>query len=78
MCGICGTYGFIDKDLLKRMCGVMVHRGPDDEGHYFDKDVMLGMRRLKVIDLDTGNQPIFNEDRSIAAIYIIHHDVNVL
>jgi len=56
----------------------MVHRGPDDEGHYFDKDVMLGMRRLKVIDLDTGNQPIFNEDRSIAAIYIIHHDVNVL
>ena len=69
MCGICGTYGFIDKDLLKRMCGVMVHRGPDDEGHYFDKDVMLGMRRLKVIDLDTGNQPIFNEDRSIAVVY---------
>src|SRR3989304_108038 len=59
----------IDKDLLKRMCGVMVHRGPDDEGHYFDKDVMLGMRRLKVIDLDTGNQPIFNEDRSIAVVY---------
>src|SRR3989304_699517 len=69
MCGICGTYGFIDKDLLKRMCGVMVHRGPDDEGHYYDSDVMLGMRRLKVIDLNTGNQPIFNEDRSIAVVF---------
>ena len=60
MCGICGTYGFSDKDLLAKMCNAISHRGPDDEGHYADADVMLGMRRLKVIDLNTGNQPIFN------------------
>lgn len=69
MCGICGTYGLIDKDLLKRMCGAIVHRGPDDEGHYVDSDVMLGMRRLKIIDLETGNQPIYNEDRSIVIVF---------
>lgn len=69
MCGICGTYGLTDKDLLSRMCGSLSHRGPDDEGHYYGSVVMLGMRRLKVIDLNTGNQPIFNEDRSIAVVY---------
>lgn len=69
MCGICGTYGLVDKDLLSRMCRVMTHRGPDDEGHHIDKDVMLGMRRLKVIDLATGNQPIYNEDGSVVVIY---------
>lgn len=69
MCGICGAYGLIDKDLLSRMCGAISHRGPDDEGHYYSSDVMLGMRRLKVIDLNTGNQPIFNEDKSIVVVY---------
>src|SRR5512139_4078607 len=69
MCGICGSCGIVDRDLLSRMCGAMVHRGPDDEGHYVDGQVMLGMRRLKIIDLETGNQPIFNEDRSVAVVY---------
>ncbi len=69
MCGICGTYNLIDKDLLTRMCGAISHRGPDDEGHYYGSDVMLGMRRLRVIDLNSGNQPIFNEDRSIAVVF---------
>jgi len=69
MCGICGTYGLIDRDLLARMCGAISHRGPDDEGHYYSSDVMLGMRRLKVIDLNTGNQPIFNENRDIVVVY---------
>jgi asparagine synthase (glutamine-hydrolysing) len=69
MCGICGTYGLTDKDLLKKMCETISHRGPDDEGHYFDSNVMLGMRRLKVIDLNTGNQPIYNEDGSLVVIY---------
>jgi len=69
MCGICGSCGIVDRDLLSRMCGAMVHRGPDDEGHYVDGQVMLGMRRLKIIDLETGNQPIFNEDRTVAVVY---------
>lgn len=69
MCGICGSYGLVDKDLLKRMCRAIAHRGPDDEGHYYGTEVMLGMRRLKVIDLDTGNQPIFNEDRSVVVVF---------
>jgi len=69
MCGICGAYGVTDKDLLKKMCGTISHRGPDDEGHFIDFDVMLGMRRLKIIDLHTGNQPIYNEDKSIVVVY---------
>lgn len=69
MCGICGSYGLVDNDLLKRMCKAISHRGPDDEGHFFGHDVMLGMRRLKVIDLDTGNQPIFNEKKDIVVVY---------
>jgi asparagine synthase (glutamine-hydrolysing) len=69
MCGICGIYGFNDRSLLKRMCDDIAHRGPDDEGYYYDSCVMLGIRRLKVIDLSTGNQPIFNEDGSIVVVY---------
>lgn len=69
MCGICGTCGFRDIDILKRMCSRLAHRGPDDEGYYCDSDVMLGMRRLKVIDLKTGNQPIYNEDKTIVVVY---------
>lgn len=51
------------------MCGVMIHRGPDDEGYYFDEKVALGMRRLSIIDLVTGHQPIHNEDRDIWTTY---------
>ena len=69
MCGICGTYGFCYIDILKRMCSKLSHRGPDDEGYYCDSDVMLGMRRLKVIDLETGNQPIYNEDKTTVVVY---------
>lgn len=69
MCGICGSYGLSDEVVLKKMCATLTHRGPDDEGHYLGDDVMLGMRRLKVIDLETGNQPIFNEDRSVVVVY---------
>jgi asparagine synthase (glutamine-hydrolysing) len=50
------------------MCDVMVHRGPDDEGFYQDAHAVLGMRRLSIIDLDTGRQPISNEDGSIWVI----------
>ncbi len=73
MCGICGTVGFSNKELLEKMCDVMKHRGPDDEGMYLSKvqspkskvQVGLGVRRLKVIDLETGHQPIHNEDETI-------------
>ena len=65
MCGICGTYGFSDRALLKRMCDIILHRGPDDEGYYIDSEVGLGMRRLSIIDLVGGHQPIHNEDESI-------------
>jgi len=47
------------------MCNVLEHRGPDDEGYYTSLHIGLGMRRLKIIDLETGHQPIYNEDKSI-------------
>ncbi len=69
MCGICGTFGLADKDLIKKMCSVLIHRGPDDSGLYLNDKVALGHRRLSIIDLKTGNQPIFNENGSIAIVY---------
>ena len=73
MCGICG---FLDsrqteqskQDSLRRMCGIISHRGPDDEGHYISGDVALGMRRLSIIDLAHGHQPISNEDETVWVI----------
>jgi asparagine synthase (glutamine-hydrolysing) len=61
MCGICGVYGLSDKRLAKRMADSLRHRGPDGEGFYVDDGVSLGHRRLSIIDLRTGDQPIFNE-----------------
>lgn len=74
MCGICGIYGFSGlrpdaEDITKKMCSVMVHRGPDDEGFYSDGKVSLGMRRLSIIDLVTGHQPITNEDKNVWVVY---------
>ena len=74
MCGICGKYSFIkqtpvDKDLLHKMCDVMIYRGPDDEGYYLNGNIGLGMRRLSIIDLETGNQPIHNESKDIWIVY---------
>jgi len=72
MCGICGIFDrekrVPDLEDLRRMCEVMVHRGPDDEGYYTSDHVGLGMRRLKIIDLETGHQPIHNEDKTIWVI----------
>lgn len=72
MCGICGTYNFdgrpADKALLKGMCDLMRHRGPDAEGFFTDGPVGLGMRRLSIIDLATGDQPVFNKDKSLAIV----------
>ena len=56
MCGIVGIAGFRDEGLVRRMCGAIAHRGPDDEGFHFDESVSLGMRRLSIIDLATGKR----------------------
>lgn len=65
MCGICGILGFEDKNLLRAMCDVVSHRGPDDFGVYIDKNICLGHRRLSIIDLEGGHQPMHNEDESV-------------
>ena len=65
MCGICGTVGSSNRDLLRKMCDAMSHRGPDEEGYFTDKSIGLGIRRLSIIDLKTGHQPIHNEDESV-------------
>ena len=57
MCGICGTLGFSDRHLLERMSAVITHRGPDEEGFYYDEKVGLGIRRLRIIDLEGGHDP---------------------
>ena len=68
MCGIAG-FTFDDSALIRKMCQVLQHRGPDDEGFYGDSNVTLGNKRLSIIDLVTGRQPIFNEDKSIVVVY---------
>jgi asparagine synthase (glutamine-hydrolysing) len=70
MCGIAGFIdlrrdGRIDQDVLRRMTDVIVHRGPDRGGFFVEESVALGFRRLSIIDLHTGDQPLFNEDRSL-------------
>lgn len=70
MCGICAIVNLNQEDtveygVLKKMCDVMIHRGPDDEGVMLGENVGIGMRRLSIIDLVTGHQPIANEDESI-------------
>ena len=64
MCGICGFTGASQGDLpiLKAMCDIMAHRGPDGEGQYLDGGVALGHRRLSLIDLEGGNQPMVRAD----------------
>jgi asparagine synthase (glutamine-hydrolysing) len=69
MCGICGLYGFGSAERhIARMCAAMVHRGPDSDGFYQNAPIALGMRRLAIIDLSTGEQPIYNEDRNIVLV----------
>lgn len=73
MCGICGKINRnpaqpVDKKLIHRMCDAIIHRGPDDAGYFVRQNVGLGMRRLSIIDLAGGHQPIFNEDGSIVVV----------
>ncbi|NKQ39110.1 MAG: asparagine synthase (glutamine-hydrolyzing) [Methanosarcinales archaeon] len=69
MCGIAGIYGASEKQLVKRMCDKITHRGPDEAGYYVDNNISMGMRRLSIIDLGTGSQPIFNGDGSIVVVF---------
>ncbi|HMS60907.1 MAG TPA: asparagine synthase (glutamine-hydrolyzing) [Solirubrobacteraceae bacterium] len=72
MCGIAGRIdpgGGGDPVLLRAMCDAMVHRGPDSAGYLVDGGVMLGMRRLAIIDVAGGDQPRFSEDGSVAVVF---------
>lgn len=74
MCGIAGRFephakGQVTCESIARMCEVLRHRGPDDEGIYLEPGFGMGMRRLSIIDLQTGKQPIRNEDGSVWTVY---------
>jgi asparagine synthase (glutamine-hydrolysing) len=73
VCGIAGILRAEGRPVLEQeiraMCGVMVHRGPDEEGVYLADGIGLGMRRLSIIDLETGQQPVSNEDGSIWVVF---------
>src|SRR3989442_8517100 len=74
MCGIAGIVYRqrerpVSESLLRRMCAAVAHRGPDDEGLYLQGAVGLGMRRLSIIDLSGGRQPILNENGSKGIVF---------
>ena len=74
MCGITGVMQFedgvrVEPETLRQMCAAMVHRGPDDEGIYTAGSVGIGMRRLSIVDLATGHQPLSNEDGSVWIVF---------
>lgn len=74
MSGICGIIdltrqGRADGEIVRRMAAVLRHRGPDSEGFYDSPDVSLAVRRLSIVDLKRGDQPLFNEDRTIALVF---------
>ena len=71
MCGIAGFVGARAdmQEILQKMTDRIAHRGPDGEGHYIDGPVALGHRRLSIIDLEGGRQPMFNEDGSLAVVF---------
>jgi asparagine synthase (glutamine-hydrolysing) len=74
MCGICGVYEYassmrVDRQQLARMNATLVHRGPDEDGFFVRDRVGLAMRRLRIIDLAGGTQPIANEDETISIVF---------
>ena len=71
MCGFVGFTNYIEDDglVLAQMMDAIIHRGPDASGHYIDRNIALGFRRLSIIDIEGGNQPMFNEDCSLALVF---------
>jgi len=71
---MCGFVGFVSKEqnkkkIIKDMADIIVHRGPDSDGYYVNDNVALGFRRLSIIDLDGGSQPIFNEKKDKVIVF---------
>jgi asparagine synthase (glutamine-hydrolysing) len=74
MCGICGQVKIdsdepVDQETIRRMSRTMFHRGPDDEGYFFDKSLGFGFRRLSIIDLSGGHQPMADADESVWVVF---------
>ncbi|MFZ1931085.1 MAG: asparagine synthetase B, partial [Candidatus Sulfotelmatobacter sp.] len=74
MCGICGIFHpertrRVNRDLLAGMNQQIVHRGPDDDGFFVEENVGLAMRRLSIIDIQTGHQPLSNEDGNVWIVF---------
>src|SRR5690242_10325102 len=69
MCGICGFVGGSDPRALQGMIATLVHRGPDDFGFHEANGASLGVRRLSIIDVSGGHQPVSNEDHSVVAVF---------
>lgn len=71
MCGLCGFTGeVIDRNkALEKMTDLITHRGPDSAGFFVDNDISMGFRRLSIIDLENGNQPIYNEDNTLVLMF---------
>ena len=72
MCGISGFTGSVSgnkEEILTKMMDKIAHRGPDQAGTFCDEDAALGFRRLSIIDLDNGSQPMFNENKDVAIVF---------
>ena len=71
MCGFAGFTGYLEngKDVLTDMMNKIIHRGPDSAGQYIDDKAYMGFRRLSIIDLDNGSQPMFNENKKIVITF---------
>ena len=71
MCGICGFTGEIQNKtkVIENMADLITHRGPDSAGFFVDKDVSMGFRRLSIIDIDGGEQPIYNETNNLVLTF---------
>ena len=74
MCGICGivnldTHLPVAGENVRRMCAAMRHRGPDEDGFFHTQGAALGMRRLSIIDLSGGSQPMYNERETACVVF---------
>lgn len=71
MCGIVGTIGIESKALLNRMNNIQFHRGPNEAGEYWDEinKVGLAMRRLSIVDIENGSQPVYNENKNVLVVF---------
>src|SRR5271155_2987395 len=74
MCGIAGIMDLtgeraVPEGLVRRMTQAIIHRGPDEEGYFLRPGVVLGSRRLSIVGLSDGQQPVSNEDRSVSVVF---------